>query len=1181
MLFIFPFDEEAFQYEEAAKAEAERQKAKPAEKPKEEEEEKKPTAPGELGAAPTTPTSAEAPQNAKTGAPAGVPAAEEAYQYEQAAKAEAARTGATREKPQDDVVEPSKPVEPKPPTLTPIKQEDAPDFVEIHGDTARIEGKDGSLVVISGPHAGEELAKRGYVEVGQGVGNPKWVTEADLDKQTPENRERIRERGGLGVAEINRDYNLDVDRFNAEVDRYNKQADAYNAEQERRYQAWYKALPERAQRFVDKDGVEKGIAAYNEAERRDAKAFNLESQEAADIANVQAYREWLDSLPPTAQRLVTEHGTEKGLDEYGKVLDGMARAAAETSRAEKGELRGQALEEWKAEVAALEKAQARAEALTKAAEKSEKAGYEADVRGAAASADYALYQQWYNALPERAKNAVDQYGANEGIRRYNDAERRDVKMFNLGELAAAEVSLQTEAKPQDVLTPEEKRRMLDATKRPEIEGSIIGGTLRMGSTTKAVEGLGPAKWEDLSITDPAKAKELRDAAIGLTPVYGTAYFWNSMSTPFKVISAVSDALFFVPGVKSAVNAARGGGRAVGISSTALAKAESQLARTAAATDMRLEQQGFRGLTEVQGRVSVAQQEYWRALEAQRQFPVGERITNLRGEIQRLEQAERTGVATDSMRRAKSVAELELDELVRKGETDDVLMARQKLQTSAGDLQEFLRNRALADDPLTKQALLESLAPTRIVKSIEALHYTSSHSTGETSAAARARLTTAESRFAQVKAEYPDNPTFWIDALQDVNKARAELQVSRAGNIDNLVKELSAARKDLKALGVDMKVYAKEGRVVTTRIVDPEMVDFAARRAAKAKEGITRLVKQMEYEVSPDDLRGRLASSGGTATPVVAKPSTPTGTVLPKPTITTPAKAPVLVPKGQGTTRPRGELDTLGGVETATETETVPDISTEQAPEPTRFSEGVKGKPSIQPTDVPIAETGRGAKPAYPEIETPPREKPDVGTGFETKTPTRIKPETVQGKALRPADFPQVRTKTGAKPVPEYGIYGQPVGKNKPIEKVSTKAKEEEKTQTKPKPETPGKPPPPRPLPPPPPGRPTDDSKPRFRLPSGQELRAGQFPRVVSWPQGFVQYFQDLDTGRRWTIRRISDWQKSSYKGFKVVRTDQTPPKRQTLRMGIERLEVYPDRLVYEAIREPRLRDRGFKRIRRP
>ncbi len=111
--------------------------------------------------------------------------------------------------------------------------------------------------------------------------------------------------------------------------------------------------------------------------------------------------------------------------------------------------------------------------------------------------------------------------------------------------------------------------------------------------------------------------------------------------------------------------------------------------------------------------------------------------------------------------------------------------------------------------------------------------------------------------------------------------------------------------------------------------------------------------------------------------------------------------------------------------------------------------------------------------------------------------------------------------------------------------------------------------------------PTTASLKPFRLPSGQELQSGSFPRVVSWPQGFVQYFQDLDTGRRWTIRRISDWQKSSYKGFKVVRTDDTPPKRQTLRMGIERLEVYPDRLVYEAIREPRLRDRGFKRTRRP
>ena len=90
---------------------------------------------------------------------------------------------------------------------------------------------------------------------------------------------------------------------------------------------------------------------------------------------------------------------------------------------------------------------------------------------------------------------------------------------------------------------------------------------------------------------------------------------------------------------------------------------------------------------------------------------------------------------------------------------------------------------------------------------------------------------------------------------------------------------------------------------------------------------------------------------------------------------------------------------------------------------------------------------------------------------------------------------------------------------------------------------------------------------RFRLPRGESLAPGVFPRVVSWPQGAFTITQDLDTGQRTFTRRRAPTRVTPRQGFKVVTTDKTKPARQSFRQGVVVIDVTARRLRFRARRK--------------
>ncbi len=117
-----------------------------------------------------------------------------------------------------------------------------------------------------------------------------------------------------------------------------------------------------------------------------------------------------------------------------------------------------------------------------------------------------------------------------------------------------------------------------------------------------------------------------------------------------------------------------------------------------------------------------------------------------------------------------------------------------------------------------------------------------------------------------------------------------------------------------------------------------------------------------------------------------------------------------------------------------------------------------------------------------------------------------------------------------------------------------------------------RPPPPPPDDPPPPPPPEIIRTPPtggggraggFLLPSGERLKAGLFPRVVTWPQGENRVTANLLTGKVIWEDRVPDGT-TPEEGFRVIQFGRERPPRRLLEMGITDVQIGRDEILFRA-----------------
>ncbi len=112
--------------------------------------------------------------------------------------------------------------------------------------------------------------------------------------------------------------------------------------------------------------------------------------------------------------------------------------------------------------------------------------------------------------------------------------------------------------------------------------------------------------------------------------------------------------------------------------------------------------------------------------------------------------------------------------------------------------------------------------------------------------------------------------------------------------------------------------------------------------------------------------------------------------------------------------------------------------------------------------------------------------------------------------------------------------------------------------------------------PPPPRRVEEEEKrgrgrfPRFSLPGGKKLPEGEFPKVVTWPQGQFQVRIDLQTGAKVFLPRKSPGGVTPREGFRVVSTSKERPREQLFQQGAVAIKVTPSKLSFSGRRGVRL-----------
>ena len=190
-------------------------------------------------------------------------------------------------------------------------------------------------------------------------------------------------------------------------------------------------------------------------------------------------------------------------------------------------------------------------------------------------------------------------------------------------------------------------------------------------------------------------------------------------------------------------------------------------------------------------------------------------------------------------------------------------------------------------------------------------------------------------------------------------------------------------------------------------------------------------------------------------------------------------------------------------------------------------------------------TGTAANTAAVLISGYPKADPEQKARIITQVQEQIKTGTVVVTA-KPVTDTATRTQLQTKPVTDTTVTTKPrtdtEGETiRTIDKTTTTRPARPKGKPSPRqPSKPtGKPAPPRPF-----------------MVKGRALPEGQYPRVVSWQQGFVRWHLDLDTGKRkpsrvlGATRRVDPW-----KTFRVETTDTTPPKDQIIDLGMVDVSV--------------------------
>jgi len=91
--------------------------------------------------------------------------------------------------------------------------------------------------------------------------------------------------------------------------------------------------------------------------------------------------------------------------------------------------------------------------------------------------------------------------------------------------------------------------------------------------------------------------------------------------------------------------------------------------------------------------------------------------------------------------------------------------------------------------------------------------------------------------------------------------------------------------------------------------------------------------------------------------------------------------------------------------------------------------------------------------------------------------------------------------------------------------------------------------------------------PRFKLPNGKRMRAGEYPRVVHAPMGVVDVSADLAYPTVDYFSRTFASRKSPKDGLKIVSTMSKPPKPLTVKQGVMTMKVTPRDITFTRSRK--------------
>lgn len=328
--------------------------------------------------------------------------------------------------------------------------------------------------------------------------------------------------------------------------------------------------------------------------------------------------------------------------------------------------------------------------------------------------------------------------------------------------------------------------------------------------------------------------QLKDAAIGLIPVYGTIYHWDKMSPTWRGISIALDIITVIPlikaagqGIKAAALAIKTKISPIKTAATTLAKAE-----VAASDDMaRILRQAYSTPTKVSG------------------------VSTLNREL--------ANSYTDMMKAQSNYLQKLADqaELLRKGKVvpaklqTAIVGTETKLRIAASNFVSKLYNansqlRGIKDIPVRFDSpeivrLMNSL-PTEMVQNskmaIAALQLKSTNIKALTGA-----VNTAEAALKAAQTKYPTDPSKWVDLMYELTKAQGRLAQAKAGSVNTLYENLLKARS--------------AGKVV---------------EAAKLERQLANAVNSMEVEW------GRLGfNTGGRVGVITTKPLSPPSVAPPK------------------------------------------------------------------------------------------------------------------------------------------------------------------------------------------------------------------------------------------------------------------------------------------------------------